>query len=65
MFGFHMYSEEFLFLDILGIEDIPTVLDICSLGPAPFYERMRTYPHILKAHTNKLGADLDGRFVLF
>jgi hypothetical protein len=54
-----------LFLQSLDVEDVPSLLDICSLDPLPLYERMRTNNHILEEHQNDLGAAFDSRFVFF
>jgi hypothetical protein len=54
-----------LFLQSLDVEDVPSLLDICSLDPLPLYERMRTSHHILDEHQNDLGAAFDSRFVYF
>jgi hypothetical protein len=64
-FGFKLSDSELLFLQSIGVNDVPSLLDICSLEPRPLYEHMRTNPHILDEHQDDLGALFDSRFVHF
>jgi hypothetical protein len=64
-FAFIPSPSELLLFQSLDVEDVLSLLDICSLDPRPLYERMRTNPHILDEHQNDLGAAFDSRSVYF